>query len=366
MNVTLQPGFAKAVAIAQHLTDAKAMPILTHLLLEAADQHVRLTATDLSASIRLTVPADVGAPGAVALPAQKLAEITRALPSTATLSLAQTEETTVELVCARSTYRLKGLAPADFPEFPAAPAADWLTLPAAVFADLVRKTEFAVRHTADRLHLCGIALATTHDGLRASATNGHRLATLTLAQANGHEAVDAIIPPKGLILAARLATDRGGDVRLAFTPDHGHFVVEQDGCTIATRLIDGTFPDITPVIPRERDHGFEVSRNSLRDALRRLTPILSDSHSVTFTPTETTLVLSGHDLNLGEGREELDCTAFGTPAVFSIQATYLLDYLDRLSADRLRLYITGPLDPLLILPASDETYAYIVMPLRGD
>jgi DNA polymerase-3 subunit beta len=366
MNVTVQRDFAKAVATVRHATDAKSLPILSHLLLEARDQQIRITGTDLSTSIRLTVPAEVTSPGALALPAHHLAEITHALPADATLTLAQTDEDSVQLVCGRAHYRIKGLPPADFPQFPGAPESNWLTLPAPVFADLVKKTEFAVDTKADRPHLSGIALSATADALRASATNGHRLATVTLPQGNGSQDVDAIIPPKGLVFAARLASERQGDVRLSFPPHQGHFVVQQDGFTVATRLIDGSFPDVTRVIPVQREQGLELRRESLRATLRRLTPILTEIQSVTFTPTDTSLVVSGRNADLGEGREDLDYTPIGTPASFSLQAKYLLEYLDRVTAETLRLYVTGPLDPILVLPVGDDTYTYIVMPIRGD
>ena len=130
MNVTVQRDFAKAVATVRHATDAKSLPILSHLLLEARDQQIRITGTDLSTSIRLTVPAEVTSPGALALPAHHLAEITHALPADATLTLAQTDEDSVQLVCGRAHYRIKGLPPADFPQFPGAPESNWHTLPA--------------------------------------------------------------------------------------------------------------------------------------------------------------------------------------------------------------------------------------------
>ncbi len=367
MNATVQRDFAKAVAIVHHVADSRSLPILSHLLLEAREQEIRITGTDLSTSIRLTVPAEVTSPGAFALPARQLAEITHTLPTEATLTLAHTDEDGVQLLCGRAHYHLKGLPPTDFPQFPAAPESTWLSLPAPAFADLVKKTEFAVDTKADRSHLSGIALSATADALRASATNGHRLATITLPhQGNGSQAVDAIISPKGLVFAARLASERQGDVGLGFSPDQSHFVVQQDGFTVATRLIEGSFPDVTHVIPVQREQGLELGREPLRATLRRLTPILTEIQSVTFTPSDTSLVVSGRNADLAEGREDLDYTPIGTPASFSLQAKYLLEYLDRVTAETLRLYVTGPLDPILVLPVGDDTYTYIVMPIRGD
>jgi DNA polymerase-3 subunit beta len=369
MNVTVQKEFSKAVGLVHRAIDPKTrtLPILSHFLVEGtAAQQVIVTGTDLATSIRLTLPAEVATPGVVALPGQKLNEITHVLPSTAKVTLTLTKDDTVELTCERSQFRLRGAKPDDFPQFPQLPEAEWLTLPATAFADLVSQTEFAVSNDASRFALTGISFRSTAEALNVAATNGHRLALARFPHANGQREVDVIVPPKPLNMAARLGLELGGDLHLGFSPNQEHLVVQREGFVIASRLIDAGFPNVDQVVPASREHLIEIPRETLRDGLRRIAPILADGHPVKLTPGTGMLTLSGRNPDLGDGREDLDCTCSGQPAAFSVQAKYLLDYLDRMVTETIRLYITGPLDPILVQPANDDRYTYIVMPVRGE
>lgn len=369
MNVTVQKEFSKAVGLIQRTIDTRArtLPILSHLLVEGtADQQVIVTGTDLGTSVRLALPADVATPGVVALPGQKLSEITHVLPSSAKVTLTRAEDDAVELTCERALFRLRGARPEDFPQFPPLPETEWLALPAAAFADLVSRTEFAASTDASRLALTGISFRSTPEALKVAATNGHRLAFASFPHANGHQEVNVILPPKPLSMAARLGLELGGDLHLGFSPNQEHLVVQREGFVIASRLIDAGYPNVDQVVPASREHLIQILRETFRDGLRRIAPILADGHPVKLTPGAGTLTLSGQNPDLGVGREELDCTCSGQPAAFSVQARYLLDYLDRVGAETIRLYVTSPLDPILIQPANDDRFTYIVMPVRGD
>ena len=169
-----------------------------------------------------------------------------------------------------------------------------------------------------------------------------------------------------LSMAARLGVELGGDLHLGFSPNQEHLVVQREGFIIASRLIDAGYPNVDQVVPASRDHMIEIPREPFRDGLRRIAPILADGQAVKLTPGPGTLTLSGRNLDLGDGREDLDCTCSGQPTAFSVQAKYLLDYLDRVGVETIRLYVTGPLDPILVQPANDDRYTYIVMPIRGE
>jgi DNA polymerase-3 subunit beta len=369
MNVTVQKEFSKAVALVQRTIDTKTkpLPILSHFLVEgSAAQQVIVTGTDLATSIRLTLPAEVATPGVVALPGHKLNEIMHALPSTAKVTLAVAKDDTVELTCERSQFRLRGAKPEDFPQFPQLPEAEWLTLPATAFADLVSRTEFAVGSDASRFALTGISFRSTAEDLKVAATNGHRLALVSFPHANGQQSVNVIVPPKPLSMAARLGVELGGDLHLGFSPNQEHLVVQREGFIIASRLIDAGFPNVEQVVPASREHLIEIARETLRNGLRRIAPILAESQDVKLTPGAGTLTLSGRNPDLGDGREDLDCTCSGQPPAFSVQARYLLDYLDRVAVETIRLYVTSPLDPILVQPVNDDHYTYIVMPIRGE
>lgn len=369
MDITVTKDFAKAVGAVHRAVDgrAKTLPMLGHLLLEATvEGRVAISGTDLTTSLRLETAAQVAEPGALALPGQKLAEITHTLPPAASVNLKTDGENAVTLTCGRSRFRLRGLPAGDFPTFPERADAADLLLPATIFADLVAKTSFAASTDQTRYALTGISLQAAADRLRFAATNGHRLAIATLPHKNGEDPLDVIIPPKALVTAAKLASEAGEDITLGFTPGKEHLVLEKDGFIIATRLIEATFPNLDSIVPTTRDHSITANRECLRDAIRRIVPILGDFQGVKLTPGERSLTISGQNGDLGEGTEEIDCLPTGEPAALYCQARYLLDFLDTVSTEQVQLYVTGPLDPILIQPVGDAEYTYIVMPVRGE
>jgi DNA polymerase-3 subunit beta len=356
--------FAKAVTAVHRVTDSRpTLPILSHLLLEATPAGVLLAGTDLSVGLRMQLGAEVHDPGALALPARKLAEIVHTLPD-APIVLETTGEGEAVLTCKRARFRLRGLSAEEFPRFPE-PAADCRTLPATALADLVAKTSFAVSTDQSRWALTGICLEATADQLRFTATDGHRLAIATLPDGNGGHPLSALVPPKALTVAARLTANGARDVQLAFDAAGQQILLVQEGLRINARVIDGQFPNVAGVVPEPGPQGITVNREALRAALRRVIPMLGTSSATTLTPARTTLTLSGSDPALGEAREEVDASIAGDVPAIAFQARYLLEFLDATEAPEIRMYIRGTLDPVLLVPANQTDYQYVLMPMRG-
>jgi DNA polymerase-3 subunit beta len=356
--------FAKAVAAVHRVTDSRqTLPILSHLLLEATPAGILLAGTDLSVGLRMELAAEVYEPGAVALPARKLAEIVHTLPD-APICLETVREGEALLACERARFRLRALSADEFPRFPE-PSDDGLALPATALADLVAKTSFAVSPDQSRWALTGICLEATADQLRFTATDGRRLAVATLPQGNGRRPLSALVPPKALTAAARLTAASAGDVRLALDAEGQQLLLVQGGLRINARVLDGQFPNVAGVVPEPGPEMIAVDREALRAALRRVTPLLGASWGTTLTPGETTFTLSGSDPALGEAREEVDARIAGDVPALAVHARYLLDFLEATDASEIRLYIRGPLDPVLLVPADRTDYQYVLMPMRG-
>lgn len=362
ISIAREP-FAKAVTAVYRVTDTRTtLPLPSNLLLEATPAGVLLAGTDLSVGLRMQIAAEVHEPGALALPARKLAEIVRTLPD-APIVLETTGEGDAILTCERARFRLRALPAEEFPRFPEL-ADDGLALPATALADLVAKTSFAVSIDQSRWALTGICLETTAGEVRFTATDGHRLAIATLPHRNGHHPLSALVPPKALTAAARLTADSDGDVQLAFDADGQQLLLVQGGLRINARVIDGQFPNVAGVVPEPGPEVIAVNRETLRAALRRVTPMLGTTYATTLTPAKTTLTLSGSDPSFGEAREEVDASITGDVPAIAFQARYLLEFLEATEAPEIQMYIRGALDPVLLVPADQTDYQYVLMPMR--
>ncbi len=171
----------------------------------------------------------------------------------------------MDLTCDRTRFHIRSLPAEDFPRFPEAPDSNWLVLLTGLFAALVPTTEFAVSHDASRYTLTGLSLRATACDVRITSCDGHRLATTAFPHANGTTPSMPSSPPADLITAAGLTCTLGGEVEFAFTANQDHLILRQPAFLIATRLIDGTYPDIEQVIPKQTEH---LSRSPARPSRR--------------------------------------------------------------------------------------------------
>lgn len=358
--------FNKAVTAVHRAIDSqRTLPILSNLLIQTETESVLISGTDLTLGLRMQIPAEVKEPGAACLPAHKLADIAHALPD-APVRLASgsgDQDAAILLTCSRAKFSLRSAPVADFPQFPPA-GAHGLTLPAKVFTDLVTRTSYAVSRDQSRYALTGIALEATPDRIRFLATDGHRLAVATAPPAGTTLPGQVIVPPKALTTAARLSLNGESDITLAYDDEQHQLLLTQAGLRINARLIDGQFPDVDSIIPTPGAEMVTLHRETLRNALRRMAPMVSEQGPVTFAPGEASVTLSASDASLGDAREELDATVQGPIAPLGLRSRYLLDFLEAVESEEVRLYITGPLSPILAVPVGSADYQYILMPMR--
>src|SRR3989338_3852773 len=157
MEVVLdRDAFLKGLQMVQNIVEPRqTLPILANVLVQAEDEVVRLTVTDLEVGARVSVPARVASTGAITISARKLAEIVKELPAAA-VALRVGDNATVSLRCGGATYKLVGLAPDDFPAVVPAPPASWVTLDARTLREMLAQTKFAVSHDETRYALNGV------------------------------------------------------------------------------------------------------------------------------------------------------------------------------------------------------------------
>jgi DNA polymerase-3 subunit beta len=169
--------FIRGLQMAHNVVEPRqTLPVLANVLLEAQGDSLRMTATDLEVSVRVTGPAKVVKPGTITISARKLMEIVKELPA-APLALKVQENAWVALRCAGASYRLVGLTPEEFPAVGDGASTGWLiTLDGKVLREMLAQTTFAISHDESRYALNGVLFAVHDKELRMVATDGHRLA----------------------------------------------------------------------------------------------------------------------------------------------------------------------------------------------
>lgn len=366
MEITVQRAeFVRELQLVQGIVERKnSIPILSNVLLEAADAQLRLSATDLDVSLRAGCGASVKKPGAVTLGAKKLYEIVRALPE-GDVKLKLLPDVHTQIVSSSASFKIAGLPKEDFPTLPEPQAADEVELPGEVLLDLVKKTAFAITGEDARYYLAGALLVLEKDGMTMVATDGHRLSYARRRFELGTKSTQRVLVPRKAINELSRLVEDGGDA--AFAQVENHLVFRVGHRTLACKTIEGQFPAYEKVIDAGGDKKVALEREAFSMALRRVSLLSSErSRAVRVALGDGKVALLASSPDLGEAREEIEAAYDGEALEIGFNAQYLLDFLGAANAEKVLLQLSDQESSGLLRPEGEaETdYRYIVMPMR--
>jgi DNA polymerase-3 subunit beta len=359
----LQEGLA---AVAASIPAKTTLPVLANILIETTEHGIRLAGTDLDIAVSTEVGADVEQQGAITVPAKKLVEIARELPS-APVKMSASGEQRVTLECGRSRFRLLGLPRDEFPSFPTVKFDEAWRVRSGDLQKLISHTSFAASTEESRPILNGVLWELRPERMRMVATNGHRLARMDVpTPPSGSSAqADLIVPPKALEQIRRLF---GADETVEIARSENHLGFRSAGTQVFTRLIEGPYPNYEQVIPRENDKSATADKAAITSALRRMSIVASDqTHRIRMAFANGSCKLSVQTPDLGEAQEELTVSYDGDPLEIGFNASYLLEILKYIPTDEIRMTFKAPERAATCEPVGwndPASYLTLVMPLR--
>ena len=356
----LQEGLA---AVAGSIPTRTTLPVLSNLLIETDGDGIRFSGTDLDTAVSVRVPAEVEEGGAITAPARKLQEIARELPPSPVVVAAQGDAIT--LSSGRTRFRLNGLPKDEFPAFPSvAFDASW-TLTGAELNQLISHVAFAVSTEETRPILNGVLWELREGEMRMVATNGHRLAKMTIPREGAGGTGDLIVHPRALAQVQKLLA---GTASVDVGRSENHLGFRGDGVQIYTRLIEGPYPNYEQVIPKDNDKVLVADRAGLNAAIRRMAIVASDqTHRIRLSLGGPMLKFSVQTPDLGEASEEMPIEYDGPPLEIGFNANYLLELLRYMPTDEVRLSFKAPERAATMEPVGNEDtpeFVCLVMPLR--
>jgi DNA polymerase-3 subunit beta len=343
------------------------IPILSNVLIEAtADGALKLMATDLDLQIVEVVAAAVDQPGAITVSAHTLFDIARKLPEGSQVSLTAADGKML-VVAGRARFNLQTLPKDDFPMIAEGELPTQFELPAETLKQIIDKTRFAISTEETRYYLNGIFLHVQDDGqpvLKAAATDGHRLARVTVARPEGAEGMpDIIIPRKCVGELRKLLDEVDGSVEMSLSSTKVRFGL---GTAILTsKLIDGTFPDYSRVIPTGNDKLLKIDPKSFMEGVDRVATIASEkTRAVKMALDRDKITLSVTSPENGTAAEEVpgDYTSPGFEIGFN--ARYLMDILGQIDGDMVEVHLADAAAPTLIRENDKAAALYVLMPMR--
>jgi DNA polymerase III subunit beta len=355
------------------------IPILANVLLEANGEEVRLLATDLEVGLRSKCAASISKSGSLTLPAKKLYEIIKALPET-DVRIEQ-DKNGVKVAADRFDSRMQTLPREDFPTLPEASGTFSATLPRDVIKQMVSKTQFAITGEDTRYFLNGALFILKPDSMSLVATDGHRLALVTVPRPStssgrperveGRESVKAaeeervILPRKTLLELARLLAEGDGDIR--YERGENHLFFDIGGRLLISRMIDGQFPAFERVIPKSNDKHVEFDRDRLTSAVRRVALLSNErSRAVKFQIDKGKVEIASSSPEFGEAKEILPVEYTGAAVTICFNAQYVVDFLGAVETDSVGLDFKDEMSQAVMSPvgADGYSYTYVIMPMR--
>lgn len=342
------------------------LPILANILLVGDGTTLSLTATDMEVELVVGLSLQTEGPVSTTLPARKLLDICRALPDGAQLELTLAGEHAT-LRSGKSRFTLATLPSQEFPTVSEFEPVVSLDLDAAVLRRLIARTQFAMAHQDVRYYLNGMLLEIGATGLRAVATDGHRLALadapgqVTLPE--GTQAHQIIVPRKGVQEIARLLSGVDGSVLLSVGSTQLSVLAGAQRMT--SKLIDGRFPDYERVLPKGGDKIVIADRALLRQGLSRASILSTDKFKGVRLVLEKNLLRAlAHNPEQEEAEEEMEVDYDGAALEIGFNVSYLLDVIDAVETEKVKLEFSEPGSSCLVLPAGEADSRYVVMPMR--
>jgi len=348
------------------------IPILSNVLLEASsDGQVKIMATDLDLQVIESIDAaSVDSPGAITVSAHLLFDIARKLPDGTRVDL-ETADNRMTVKAGRSRFQLPTLPRDDFPTIVEGDLPTSFEIPAQTFAELIDRTRFAISTEETRYYLNGIFLHVSDDDgpvLKAAATDGHRLARFTLPRPDGAEGMPDVIVPRKAVAELRklLEESLDGNVLVDLSASKIRFTLGGEGGVVLTsKLIDGTFPDYSRVIPTGNDKLLKVDPKSFFAGVDRVATIATEKTRAVKMGLDTDKVtLSVTSPDNGTAAEEVPASYSSAGMEIGFNANYLKDILGQIDGDTVELHLADPGAPTLIRKDEKSPALYVLMPMR--
>jgi DNA polymerase-3 subunit beta len=343
------------------------IPILSNVLIEASeDGTIRLMATDLDLQINETVEANVSQAGATTVSAHTLFDIARKLPEGSQVELAAAEGK-MQVNAGRARFNLATLPRDDFPVIAEGDLPTAFELPGATLRQIIDKTRFAISTEETRYYLNGIFIHASDEAqpvLKAAATDGHRLARVTVPCPAGAEKMpDVIIPRKCVAELRKLLEEVDGTVQVSLSETKIRFGL--GSAILTSKLIDGTFPDYSRVIPTANDKLLRIDPRSFEEGVDRVATIASEkTRAVKMALERDKVTLSVTSPENGTAAEEVPGDYASEGFEIGFNARYLLDILGQIEGDTCEIHLADAAAPTLLRENDKAPALYVLMPMR--
>jgi DNA polymerase-3 subunit beta len=340
------------------------LTILSNVLLQSENDHLRLTATDLDLAMTTTMPAQVEQPGKVCVQARRLSEIVRSLSPAEVKFSAKAES--IRIQCGKSDFKIKGADPEEYPKVADRMKEKGFAIPVETLNRMIDRVLHAVSQDLSRVALTGVLWEFDKASFSMVATDGSRLSKTTRPEKMAVGSINEVIVPGKALQHLQRLMPADGDVHVTVSESYIGF--DLGDTFLHSRLLEGPFPNYRPVIPTGNKHKLTVEREGLTQATRRVA-ILSNTltHQIKMGLRPDLVSLSVSTPDLGEAQEDVVAAYDGPQMDIGFNASFLLDILKSVDSGDVEFALDRADTAAMVHPVNGkegEEFFCLLMPLR--
>lgn len=341
------------------VTTKSSLPVLSNVLIEAGQQEVCLTGTDLDIGISSKFVCEIEEKGAIAVPAKRFSDIVRELPEE-DIFISTMKNNSMTIKCGKCFFKILGLPKEDFPKLPEFDNSPHVTIDQGVLKKMLSMTCFSMSHDEARYVLNGSLFIFKNKELTIVTTDGKRLSFIKRDTQESAPEKTIIVPSKTIYELNRVLNDQG-NTKITFGENQVRFDVEN--VTTISRLIEGEFPDYKQVIPEEHKDKVSINREQFLLGVKRAALFTTqDSRSIKINILKNKIIVSKSNPMVGETKEEIEADYKGPEITMGFNPSYLTDILKVIPKDELEIELWGPDKPAVM--RIEDWYVYLVLPMQ--
>lgn len=356
----------------QNITNKKGtLAILANVLIEAKNNGLVLTGTDLEVGLRLFVPAEIQSGGSLTLPSKKIFEIVRESGSDS-ITIEETENSWVVITAGHSTYNLAGMANDEFPEFPDYEDDAFVSFESHIFLDLIDKVIFSIASEQENIYSLTSVLfekEQKEDGayLRMISSDGHRLSIMEKDVAADIDQLRlnevTLIPKKGIQEWKKFCEARDS-IEISF--EEKQMVLRDGEAVMVIRLKHGEFPQYRAIINAvQLENCARISRIPFLESLKRINLFTEDIfHTIQLQIDNDKMILTSQNADLGNAKDVQSIEYEGDPLTLGFNCRYFLETLQVMECETVEAFINSNNSPCLIRSLDDKGFISIIMPMQ--
>ncbi len=339
------------------------LPILSNLLLEAKNNNIQLTATDLEMQISLNIESKFSGELSTTISAKKLLDICRSLPEAVDIDMASTDSR-ITVKAGKSRFNLQTLPAADYPVMTKVVDTNTsIQISQIALKKLLKQVEFAMAQQDIRYYLNGLLLEVNENKLNIVGTDGHRLSFTSTTLNKNYDKTEVILPRKTVVELIKLLDDSENEVNIELNAGQVNFAFNE--IRLISKVIDGKFPDYHRVIPIGHQNTFNVNRMAVLTAMQRASILSNEKYrGIRMVLSNNNLKLISTNTEQEEAEEELEIAYPKDGLDIGFNVTYLIDVLNNVNDETINFSFADANSSCLITVPNDENYKYVVMPMR--